>query len=158
MKAPPARPTGPTAAHTIDIAAGAETVWAILADFARWGEWNPLYTRSQGRLAPGERIAFTVAVPGIKPTDGAATVYRVTRPALIEYGLSNAGGLLKAFRFIDIAETAPGHCTVTNGEIMTGPLGRLVALLLGGKVASGMQAMNEALKVRAEASQPPTMS
>lgn len=145
----PRRPVGPTAAHTIEIAADAGAVWAILVDFAGWGAWNPLYVRTDGRLEPGTSLAFTVAVPGLKPMAGKAVVYRVEQPRLIEYGVP--GALLKAFRYIDITQTAPDRCTVANGEIMTGPLGRIVARFLGPKVAVGLQAMNEALKAKAEA-------
>lgn len=151
MTQPPPRPTGPTPAHTITIAAGADAVWAILADFARWQDWNPLYVQSQGRLVPGEEIAFTVALEGMKPAKGKAKVVRVERPRLIEYAIGGARSPVRAYRFIELSETTPGHCTVRNGEVMGGVLGRILARFLAPKVAQGLQAMNEALKAKAEA-------
>lgn len=145
------RPRGPCAGGSIEIAASAGDVWAVIGDWQGWGAWNPLYTRTEKEPREGGSIDFTVSVPGMKPMDASARVYTYRAPDCFEYGLSNAGGLLKAFRFVDIEEIAPGRCVVANGEIMSGLLGRLVAALVGGKVTAGLQAMNAALKQRVEA-------
>ena len=38
------------------IAASPERVWAVLADFDRYGEWNPLNLEARGLAVPGARI------------------------------------------------------------------------------------------------------
>jgi hypothetical protein len=49
------------------IPASPEEVWAVLADFGRYAEWNPLNLRAQGSAQPGAKIAMTfrnLAQPG----------------------------------------------------------------------------------------------
>ncbi|HEX8055458.1 MAG TPA: hypothetical protein VF481_02250, partial [Novosphingobium sp.] len=70
--------------------------------------------------------------------------------ACLEYGISNLGGLVKAFRYIDIAPQGDDRCAVSNGEIMSGLLGNVLAGVVGEKVRKGLQAMNEALKAKVE--------
>lgn len=36
-----------------------EQVWAVLADFGRYAEWNPLNIRAEGRAEPGAKIRMT---------------------------------------------------------------------------------------------------
>jgi len=146
----PGRPQGSCSGGYIEIDAPPETVWSIVADWAGWPAWNPLYTRTAGEMREGAEIDMTVSVPGMKPMATLATVYTVRPGDCIEYGLSKAGGLLKAFRFIEIREITPGRCGVANGETVSGPLGWLIALVAGAKVGQGLQAMNEKLKELAE--------
>jgi hypothetical protein len=49
------------------IAATPDRVWAVLADFDRYAEWNPLNIKAAGPARPGARIAMTflnLARPG----------------------------------------------------------------------------------------------
>jgi uncharacterized protein YndB with AHSA1/START domain len=46
----------------IEIAAPAVRVWDVLADFARFPEWNPFILRINGSAAPGARLRV-----GVKP-------------------------------------------------------------------------------------------
>lgn len=41
------------------IPAAPDAVWAVLADFARYGEWNPLNTQARGEARPGRKVAMT---------------------------------------------------------------------------------------------------
>jgi hypothetical protein len=43
----------------IEIAASATTVWAVLTDFPRYGEWNPFLERVATELVPGAPVAMT---------------------------------------------------------------------------------------------------
>jgi hypothetical protein len=144
------RPNGLGVEHTVDIAAPAEAAWRTIVDIARWGEWNPLYMRAQGAFTVGSTLGMTIALEGMKPQHARATVLRVEEGRLIEYEIVNLGGLVRAFRYIEIEETGENACRITNGEIMSGLLGRLLARVVGEKVRKGLQAMNEALKARLE--------
>jgi hypothetical protein len=59
------------------------------------------------------------------------------------------GGLARGTRYIDIATTADG-CAITNGEVMGGLVGPLLARAVGAKVAAALQGMNVALKAKVE--------
>lgn len=147
----PGRPKGSSSGGYIEIDAPAEVVWSIVGDWATWGDWNPLYIRTAGEPRVGNAIDMTVSVPGMKPLDAKAVVKTYRPNECFEYGLSQMGGMLKAFRFVDVEEIAPSKCGVANGETVSGPVGRIVGLIAGAKVGQGLQAMNAKLKELAEA-------
>ena len=64
--------------------------------------------------------------------------------------MSSFGGLVKAFRFVEIEEISPTRCIVTNGEIMGGAMGGVIAKVMGRKIGKGLAGMNDALKRMAE--------
>jgi hypothetical protein len=144
------RPVAGGVEHSIEIAAPAAAVWRVLADLDRWGTWNPLYVEASGRPVVGRPFAMTIALEGMNPQKARATIVSVEPEALLEYAISNLGGLVKAFRYVQIEPLDPGTCAVRNGEIMTGLVGRLLARAIGEKVRKGLQGMNEALKAKAE--------
>ncbi|MCJ2179736.1 SRPBCC domain-containing protein [Novosphingobium album (ex Hu et al. 2023)] len=134
----------------IEIDAPPEVVWDFIADFEGWAEWNPLYVKTTGRAEPGERIHFAVKLEGLKPSKGSATVTAAKAPELLEYTMSNAGGLLKVRRYIAVEEISPTRCAVVNGESMSGPLAALVCRAVGHKVTKGLEGMNKVLRQIAE--------
>jgi hypothetical protein len=144
------RPRGTCVGGYLEIDASPSVVWGIIADLANWGDWNPLYTRMAGELREGASLEMTVAVPGMKPMETPATVFTVRPGECFEYGLEKAGGLLRAFRFIEVTRISSDRCGVANGETMSGPVGWLVARLAGAKVGAGLREMNEKLKLLAE--------
>jgi len=144
------RPAKSGVGHSIEIAAPAAAVWAVIADLDRWGEWNPLYVQASGRPVVGTPLDMTIQLEGMKPQKARATVVTVQPGTCLEYAISNLGGLVKAFRYIDVTPLDDGRCQVSNGEIMSGILGNLLAGVVGEKVRKGLQAMNEALKAKVE--------
>jgi hypothetical protein len=136
--------------HRIEIAAPAAKVWRVVADLDRWGSWNPLYIEASGQLLVGQPFVMTIALEGMKPQKARAQIVTVEAEAKLEYAISSLGGLVKAFRYVEIEALDPGSCAVRNGEIMTGPLGRVLARIVGEKVRSGLEGMNEALKAKVE--------
>ena len=145
------RPAKRGVGDTIEITASADAVWAVIADLESWGSWNPLYTSASGRPVVGTQLALTIALDGMKPQQARATVVSAEPGALLEYEVVNLAGLVRAFRFIEIAPRGPARCTVANYEIMSGPIGNLLARAIGDKVGQGLAAMNLALKARVEA-------
>lgn len=146
----PGRIRGHSVGHRIEIAAPPELVWDFVADFEGWQGWNPLYVATQGDARPGGQVRFTVRLEGLKPQTASAKVLTVQPPELLEYAVTSLGGLLKTFRYVEIEEVSPVSCIVTNGEIMGGPLGRVVSRALGDKVGRGLEAINLALRTMAE--------
>ncbi len=147
----PGRPKGRSFGGYVEIDAPADFVWSIAGDWQGWSAWNPLYTSTSGEPRVGNEIEFTVALPGMKPSRGKATVFTYRPDGVLEYGLTNMAGLLRAFRFVEIEVLGPARCGVANGEIMSGPLGALVGMAAGPKVGEGLRAMNAKLKEIAEA-------
>ncbi|VWX52796.1 SRPBCC domain-containing protein [Novosphingobium sp. 9U] len=146
----PGRLRGRCVGHRITIDAPPELVWDFVADFQGWSSWNPLYGDTVGAAEEGERLRFSVQLAGMKPQKGQAVVRKAEADTLLEYAVSSMGGLVKAYRYVEIEELSPVRCRVVNGEIMGGPLGGLVYRAVGAKVGEGLKAMNEALKRVAE--------
>lgn len=138
------------AEHVIAIAAPPQRVWALLADFAGWGAWNPLYPETRGELTEGGTIAFTVRLEGLKPQQGQARVLTVEPGHFIQYQVRAMAGLALATRYILLEDDGAGAVRVTNGEIMGGLLGGLLYRAAGEKVRRGLEGMNLALKSLAE--------
>lgn len=144
------RPAKSGVGHRIEIEAPASAVWTVIADLDHWGAWNPLYIQASGKALVGTPLDMTIQLDGMKPQKARATVVTAEPGACLEYGISNLGGLVKAFRYIDITPLGDDRCAVSNGEIMSGLLGNLLAGVVGEKVRKGLQAMNEALKAKVE--------
>ena len=145
------RPAKAGVGHRIEIAAPAAAVWAVIADLDRWGTWNPLYVAASGAAKVGAALAMTIALEGMKPQKARARVVTAEPGRLLEYEIVNLGGLVRAFRYVEIEPVGPDRCAVSNGEIMSGPIGNLLARVVGEKVRKGLQAMNEGLKAKVEA-------
>ena len=52
---------------TVEIDAAPPTVWAVLTDFASYGEWNPVEISMKGRPVEGTVLEHTSRLPGKKP-------------------------------------------------------------------------------------------
>lgn len=146
-------PAGVGVEDRITIATPSGEIWRMLEAVGEWGSWNPLYIAAEGSLRVGERIRFTVVLEGMKPQKASAVVRKIEPERFIQYQTSSLGGLVRATRYIALRPTGEGLVEVINGEIMSGPVGRLLGRVVGGKVRNGLAAMNLALKRRAESRQ-----
>lgn len=142
-------PAGPGVEDRVTIAAPAERIWRVLEAVNSYGDWNPLYVEANGALRVGERLHMAVALEGMKPQQASAVVQKVEPHRFIQYQTSNLGGLVRATRYIALQPMAAG-IEVINGEIMSGPIGRLLGRAMGEKVRIGLAGMNAALKNRVE--------
>ena len=140
--------------HTaIEIAASPEAVWAVLADLANYPRWNPFIPRIAGALAPGERLEVRLTPPGgggmtFRPTVLAATPGRELR----WLGRLLVRGLFDGEHRFALEPLGAGRVRFVQEERFTGLLVPLVARRLDGPTRAGFEAMNRALKERAEAS------
>jgi hypothetical protein len=145
-----ARYRGTRIERHVEIAAPAAAVWALLDDVGGWSRWNPLYAEACGSIGLGDAIELAVVLPGMKPQKARATVLEMLPDRRLVYQTVAMGGLARGTRYIDIADTVDG-CAVTNGEVMGGLVGPLLARAVGAKVEAALHGMNVALKARAEA-------
>ncbi len=77
--------------HRLGLPAPAEAIWAVIADFDRWSEWNPLYPRAEGALRIGSPLSLDLALPG-RPV-------QVIKPVILDWDerLGGAGLTKKAW-------------------------------------------------------------
>ena len=135
-----------------NIRAPAARIWSILTDFSAYPAWNPFITAAEGELRPGARLKITIAPPGHRPMTLRPVVLVVTP----EYELRWLGRLLMpglfdgehAFGLEQQAET----CRFLHAERFSGLLLLLLGEGLFEATRQGFEAMNAALKQRAETS------
>ena len=147
--AAPAGPSGVRVEHRIGIQAPAETIWEILYDLERWGEWNPLYTEARGAIRIGAQIDLLMQLEGEA---------RRIAPVILEWVPNDQihwrhrlfGGLVSTTRFLELEQLDTASTIFSNGELIGGLMGPTHARRIGRRLYRGFQAMNEALKARAE--------
>jgi hypothetical protein len=133
-----------------EIDATPERVWEILTDFPSYPGWNPFIRSIAGEAVPGAELRVTIQPPG-----GRAMSFKPTvREAEPQRELRWLGHLLVPRVFdgehsLRIERIGEGRVRFVQAERFTGVL----VPLLGGTLEAtrrGFEAMNEALKRRAE--------
>jgi hypothetical protein len=139
-----------TLSAAIQIDAPPQAVWAVLTDLGRYAEWNPLFREASGEVAVGKRITLRSVHPAngrlmtVKPkitvADSAAELTWVASlPGLMSgehcFALTPADG----GTHLEQSETFRGLLVALSGKTFA-------------RAEAGFQALNEALKIRAEGS------
>lgn len=108
------------------IPADAAAVWAVLTDFARYSEWNPVNIEARGEAKPGERIftRFRNLAGDPRKTVGQTVRIVACEP---ERELAWVGAVPLLFKgrhgFQLIAE--PGGTRIVQTEVLTGLMPRI---------------------------------
>lgn len=147
----PKPPGGVTISHRIGVQAPADVIWSVIADLSGWSAWNPTYPQAAGDIRIGGALRLTLTLPGQAPTTIAPTVIDWTPDDQLHWKTTLLGGMIRSIHFIEIEALAEAGCIVSNGEIVGGLMGRSLARRSGRTMYRGFVAMNEALKIQAEA-------
>jgi hypothetical protein len=111
--------------HTeVLIDAGPEAVWAVLTDFARYGDWNPFLVAAEGVPAQGERLTVTLAPPGGRRITMKPVLTEVANTQVLEWwGHLGVRGIFDGrHRFELHPETAPpGSCRARPSPVPSYP-------------------------------------
>lgn len=135
------------------VAAPAELVWDVLADFPRYGVWNPFITSIEGDLAVGAELRATFEMPGRKPRTFTPTVINVDPGHEIAWlGRLWIPGLVDATHSLGITDSDAGTVFV-HREDFRGLLVPVLGSLLADTRAA-FAAMNAALVARVESLAP----
>lgn len=146
---------------SVDVAAPAEAVWALLSDLTRMGEWSPETTKVEwtgGSTGPSVGATFKgTNENGARrwSTDGRITA--ADPPNLLEWEVTSVAGMKVAtWRYV-IESTGELSCRVTESfEDRRGVLMKVLGGLATGVKdrgthnADGMQATLDRLKAAAE--------
>ena len=137
---------------SIQIEASPETVWGLLTDFQSYPEWNPFIPSIEGEPSVGNQLEARLT-----PPDGMAMTFKpkvLLADSNREFrwrGKLMMTGIFDGEHYFQI-EPAGDGVRFTQGERFTGVLVPLMGLMgVYGKTQNGFEAMNEALKSRAEA-------
>ena len=137
----------------VEIAAPAERVWAVLTDFAAYPSWNPFIVALEGALALGSPLIARMRPPG----SARAMTFKPHVTALEPgkrfawFGSLPIPGLFAGEHGFELIALAPDKVKLVHGEKFRGLLVPLLRKSLDGATRAGFEAMNAALKARAEA-------
>ncbi len=137
----------------IEIAAPVKKVWGILMDFDQWKAWNPIITQASGIASLGSTLSVTM-----RGEDGKAGPKYTPVITIFEEPKSFRwrGKMMAEFLFtndkvFELEETGSGTRLI-HKELFSGLLLPLFGSMLNEGVPKMLQAMNEALKTKAESS------
>lgn len=135
----------------IIINAPVSRVWEILTDFNNYPEWNPFIKSFNGEVREGSRFKVT-----IHPPDGSPMTFNPMCLALKKdsefrwLGHLFFKGLFDGEHIFELESLDNGTTHFVQRENFRGILVPLLWGSLEDKTRRGFEAMNEALKVRAE--------
>lgn len=141
----------PTIATEIQIAAPAARVWFILTDFATYPAWNPFILSISGPQEQGAKLAVT-----IQPTGGRAMSFK---PRVLVFkeaaelrwkGQVLLPGIMDGEHYFQLSALGPQRTLLVQGETFTGLLSFIMRGSASAGTKQGFEAMNTALKRRAE--------
>ena len=134
--------------HRLGIQAPAHVIWQVLSDLEGWGQWNPIYSKVEGKLTIGRQLVLTEAIPGAQPVQITPTVVDWVPDAQILWRMSQKFGFLKRLRYFEIEALSDEGCIFSNGEDWYGRPARYVTAAQRRGMREGFEAMGEALKAR----------
>lgn len=116
---------------TFRIHAPSEVVWAVLADFERYPEWNPSLPSIEGDLRVGSTVSLTLAMPGRPSLHVTARLLDVVpRRRLTWHGNVGADWLSAGDREFLIEEADGRVVSLTRTENVRGALFPLFRLIM----------------------------
>lgn len=139
--------------HTeIEINAPSETVWGILWELETWAEWNPFITNVEGHASPDSRLRVTIHPPGGRAMVISPTVLEVEPLHELRWrGRLLLPGIFTGEHAFLLESDSHDGCRFVQRERFTGILIPFFKRMLTGPTKQGFEAMNQALKERAEA-------
>jgi len=138
---------------TFDVDASAESVWRVLTELDRYGEWNPQIPRASGAIEEHGHIHLRLALPGRPAMNLVATIETVRPRQLLTWrGHVVAPWFFEGHRTFEIRSAGDRRVSVTHVEDVHGLLALLFAVFMGGPVERSHHALNHALRARAAGS------
>lgn len=140
--------TGCTSIQTrVEIAAPAEKVRAVAFDFKDYPAWNPFIVKIDGAVAPGNTVNVTVKPVGKNEISGETKVLTLESNRVVWRGSLAIPGLFRGEHEFVVESAGPNRTIFLNREKMSG---LVIPFYNFGPTKAGFDAMNEALKRRAE--------
>jgi len=135
----------------IRIRASPGRIWEILTDFPAYPDWTPFIREIAGRIEEGVRITADLRPPGGTGMKIHPVILKVVPERELRWrGSLFVHGLFDGEHVFEIRPTGGDSCLFVQHEYFSGLLLPLLENLLKNSTAEGFDAMNRALKARAE--------
>ena len=133
------------------INAPAVRVWDILTRFEEYPDWNPFIRRAHGRMAEGERLNLFLKIPNGMPMRIRPILLHVVPGEELRWrGSLGVQGVFDGEHRFLLDPEATDITRFTQNEVFRGVLVPFLGGIIAGGARRGFQAMNYALKIRAE--------
>jgi len=137
--------------ESIVINASPQRVWDVLTHVEDYPDWNPFIRRAQGRIAEGERLHLLLKIPEGLPMHIRPRLLKVIPGEEILWrGTLGIEGLFDGEHRFLLQPEAPEITRFTQEETFRGILVPFAGGYITAGARRGFQAMNQALKIRAE--------
>ena len=134
----------------ISIDAPAERVWGVLTDFAGYPLWNPFIRSIEGKPQEGAKLRVRIEPPGRRAMTFKPTILTAARQRELRWlGRLVLPGLFDGEHVFRL-EDRGRECRLYQSECFSGVLVPLFGANLWDATRRGFDAMNAALKARAE--------
>jgi hypothetical protein len=139
----------------IAIEATPQRVWEVLTDFETYPEWNPFIPCISGPGTVGSRLDMQMQQPGGRRMDLHPTVLAAAPARELRWlGQLGVPGLFDGEHGFRIESMGTNRVRFIQDERFSGLLAPLVLHFIGRSTRQGFEAMNVALKARAEMPSP----
>ena len=133
------------------VAASAETAWAVLTELDDYDDWNPFIRHARGSLEVGGEVHLRVRPRMLLPLAFNATITgRTEQRELRWHGHFGSEWLASGDHRFVIEPIDDHHCRFVQCETFGGALPQLAANLLEHEAKRGFEMMNRELAARAE--------
>ena len=138
---------------SIEIAAPASAVWAILTDFASYSEWNPFVRLIKGDLQEGAKLEVMLDTPNRNPMTFNPTLVKLTPQRELRWlgRMWSIPGIFTGEHFFQIEPAGESAVRFVQGEHFSGLTVPFAWSRIADDTRAGFVSMNEALKRLAEA-------
>jgi hypothetical protein len=135
----------------IDVEASPSRVWEVLTDLGAYPEWNPFIVRAGGTIEVGGRLSLRMQPVGARDVSLQPTVLEAVEGSSLRWrGRLWMPGILDAEHDFRVEALDGGRSRLTQNEEFTGLLAPAMARSLDRHTLPAFEAMNAALKLRAE--------
>jgi hypothetical protein len=136
---------------SIEIAANSRTVWNILTDFKRYGEWNPFIRSIEGKPEIGTKLSVFLQPSGTKGMRFNPKLLELSEENHIRWlGRLWIPRLFDGEHSFSITKNADGTLKFVQEETFRGIFVPLLRKSLEKDTKRGFEEMNRALKARSE--------
>lgn len=135
----------------IPIKAPAARVWQILIDFGSYPSWNPFIKRIEGRAEKGTTLKVWLESPGGLKLNLKPRIRRIREEREFRWlGHLWFPGIFDGEHYFELIPSPDGGIRFVHHETFSGLLVPLIWHTLNTYTRRGFEAMNRALKERAE--------
>ena len=137
--------------HVLEIDTPAAVVWEVITDLPAYGEWNPFVVGCRSTLVVGAPIAMQVRVFPWFAQPQTETIFDHIAGEKLCYGVEGgAVGAIVSRRCHELYPLGRERSRYRSHFELSGWMGGVVRVLLGGRLRHGFEAMSFAIQRRAE--------